>query len=328
MHGERTYVITGATSGMGLLLARRLARSAGTRLLVGARTPALASALQRVVPTSQLTLLELDLANPESVAQFCNRAAELLGRAAAVDAIVCNAGLQIVSNRVMTADGVEMTFAANHLGHFQLVHGLLPMMRRGGLVVATASGTHDPNDRLARRFGFRGGIFPSAEAVARGDLDASKGLTQQGMDRYATSKLCNILFVKDMARRTTDGSVRFLAFDPGLMPGTGLARDRSAMERLGWTYLLPVLRFVMGGVSSAERSADAYAKLLHSAAPDFASGAYVDFRLREIAPSEDAARSDLAHDLYRISARLSQVDLIAYPVAARNAGSAGPATLD
>ena len=207
MQGERTYVMTGATSGMGLVLARKLAQSAGTRLVVGARTPALASALRRVVPANRLTLLELDLANLGSVAQFCNRAAEVFGRAATVDAIVCNAGLQITSGRRMTADGVEMTFAANHLGHFQLVHRLLPMMRRGGLVVATASGTHDPSDPLASRFGFRGGIFSSAEAVARGDLDASQDLTQQGMDHYATSKLCNILFIKEMARRMTDLSV-------------------------------------------------------------------------------------------------------------------------
>jgi protochlorophyllide reductase len=197
------------------------------------------------------------------------------------------------------------------------------MMRRGGLVVATASGTHDPSDPLASRFGFRGGIFPSAEAVARGDLDASQDLTQQGMDHYATSKLCNILFIKEMARRMTDGSVRFLAFDPGLMPGTGLARDRSVAQRFGWTYVLPVLRLVMRGVSSAERSADAYAKLLHTTASDFASGAYVDFRLREIAPSEDATRSDLAQDLYRVSARLSQVDLTAHSLAPDGARSAG-----
>ena len=130
MQGERTYVMTGATSGMGLVLARMLAQSAGTRLVVGARTPALAGALRRVVAANRLTLLELDLANLGSVAQFWNRAAEVFGREATVDAIVCNAGLQITSGRRMTADEVEMTFAANHLGHFQLVHRLLPMTRR------------------------------------------------------------------------------------------------------------------------------------------------------------------------------------------------------
>jgi hypothetical protein len=50
-------------------------------------------------------------------------------------------------------------------------------------------------------FGIRGAIFPGAEAVARGVLDAKAALKQQGMDRYATSKLCNILFTFEMARR-------------------------------------------------------------------------------------------------------------------------------
>ena len=115
---------------------------------------------------------------------------------------------------------------------------------------------------------------------------------------------------------------------PGLMPGTGLARDRSVAQRFGWTYVLPVLRLVMRGVSSAERSADTYAKLLHTTASDFASGAYVDFRLREIAPSEDATRSDLAQDLYRVSARLSQVDLTGHSLAPDGARSAGLTTSD
>lgn len=308
---ERIFVMTGATSGMGLQLARNLAQNSGVHLIIGARTPASAHVLQRLVPANRLTLLELDLANLASVTRFCKQAIEAVGSKAALDAIVCNAGLQIVDGPRMTADGVEMTFAANHLGHFLLVHGLLPMVRQDGLVVTTASGTHDPNDPLARTFGFRGGIFPSAEAVARGELDASADPLQQGKDRYATSKLCNILFIKEMARRGENGSVRFLAFDPGLMPGTGLARDYSAIQRFGWTYLLPMLRFVFSGVSSAEKSANAYAQLLQSRAPDLESGAYIDFRLRAIAPSDDAFRADLSKELYRVSCDLCGSELAA-----------------
>lgn len=303
----RTYVMTGATSGMGLLLAGKLAREGDTRIIVGARSPASTVALKRAVPNARLTVLPLDLVNQKSVTGFCKAVTEAIGNARCLDAIVCNAGLQITTGRTKTDDGIETTFAANHLGHFLLVDRLLPFLRHGAVVTATASGTHDPNDKLARRFGFRGGLFPSALAVSRGELDASVSTVQQGMDHYATSKLCNILWVKEMSRRIPADEVAFQAFDPGLMPGTGLARDRSAVERFGWTYLLPLLRFAMSGVSTAEKSATAYAKLLRSVSQRFASGKYIDFNLLEITPSQAALREDYARDLYEVSRELTQL---------------------
>jgi NAD(P)-dependent dehydrogenase (short-subunit alcohol dehydrogenase family) len=301
-----TYVMTGATSGMGLQMSRRLGQSPATRLVVGARNPSACAALSRAVPQENLTVLQLDLADQSSVARFCRKVTEIGGGARLIDGIVCNAGLQITRGRSMTADGVETTFAANHLGHHHLVQRLLPALRRGAIVTVTASGTHDPDDPLARRFGFRGGFFPGAMAVARGELGAAGSSVQQGKDRYATSKLCNILWVKEMARRIAEEDVKFLAFDPGLMPGTGLARDRSAAERFGWTYVLPALRLFIAGVSSADRSATAYVSLLRENARNFTSGAYVDFRLREIRPSSDALSPALARDLYDVSSKLVQ----------------------
>jgi protochlorophyllide reductase len=214
-----TFLLTGATSGMGLEAARALARDPARQVIAGARRPGAAAALRAAVPAERLTLLELDLGSLASVRRFAAEVRQRLseGRLAG---IACNAGLQLVGPTRRSPEGHELTFATNHLGHFLLVHALLDLLAPGAPVVSTASGTHDPEDRLARRFGFRGAIFPDASSVARGELDLKVGGKQAGMDRYATSKLCNILFTYDMAVRVPAERARFLAFDPGLMPGT------------------------------------------------------------------------------------------------------------
>lgn len=299
---RRVYLITGATSGMGLAAVRQLARETDATLIVGARAPERAAALRDTVPANRLQLLPLDTSSLRSVAAFSDAVEATLGADGAIDAVACNAGLQIVGQHSRSEDGYDLTFATNHLGHFALVQRLLPRLARGAVVVSTASGTHDPRERLARVFGFRGGLFRDAATVAAGDLDPAASAVQQGMDRYATSKLCNILFTMEMARRVPSERARFVAFDPGLMPGTDLARDRSAIERWGWRNLLPALRVMSGKVSSAERSGLALARLL--AEPALASsGQYLDFRLRPVEPSPDAYRADLAADLHDFSIR-------------------------
>jgi NAD(P)-dependent dehydrogenase (short-subunit alcohol dehydrogenase family) len=317
MTKTQTFIITGGTSGMGLELVRRLGRDPSNTLIVGARSPHTAHALRASVPVARLFDLPLDLEDLTSVRSFANAVIAKLRPADLIDGIACNAGLQLVGPLEKNDEGVEKTFAANHLGHFVLVHALLPHLSPGAVVVSTASGTHLPGDKVSGMFGFRGAIFPSADAVSRGQLDADASVMQQGMDRYATSKLCNILFTFEMARRVPLTDARFLAFDPGLMPGTGLARGRSSFDRFGWAYLLPVLRFAMKGVSTPVRSATALAALLTGMSYAERTAVYVDFTLAATPASSDAMREDLARDLYDISARLGRVTGLPEPTAAR-----------
>jgi NAD(P)-dependent dehydrogenase (short-subunit alcohol dehydrogenase family) len=226
-----------------------------------------------------------------------------------LSAIALNAGIQITTGLEKSIDGSERTFASNYLGHFLLVCLLLPVLSANGVVISTVSGTHDPNDFLAGLFGFRGGFFPNAEAVAQGILDTSVSLRQQCLDRYATSKLCNLLFTYEMARRVPPDRVRFLAFDPGLMPGTRLARDRGARERFAWKYLLPVLGLFVPGVSSPKRSARILYRLLTEPLIAQNTGLHFDYRLKQTKTSKDSRREDYQKELYELSVKLSRTEV-------------------
>lgn len=296
------YVLTGATAGMGLRIAAHLREKAGARLLIGARRPAQAADLHALVPEAEV--LSLDLASLASVAAFAAVAASRLAEAP-LAGIICNAGLQLVGPPRLTPDGVDESFAVNYLGHFALVERLLPRLAPGGVVVTIGSGTHNPADPLARLFGFRGADFPTAERVAAGMIGRQDQPKRAGMDRYATGKLCAILHMLELAGRIPPDVARFYAFDPGLMPGTDLARARSAPERFAWRHLLPRLRYLVAGVSSADASAAALVERLVLGPEAYPSGAYVEFTGRLAPHDELARRADLAQALRAASLRLT-----------------------
>ncbi|MFO1158548.1 MAG: SDR family NAD(P)-dependent oxidoreductase [Reyranellaceae bacterium] len=285
------HLLTGATSGIGLQLARQLLAQPATALIVGARRPAGAQALRALAGEDRLTILPLDLCSLASTAAFADTVVNhLQGRTLA--SLAANAGVQITGPRRMTGDGYEETFQANWLSHAVLIEQLRPALAPAAPVVFTASGTHDPAHPAARRFGFRGGLFPGIARVAEGRLDEAASVKQQGMDRYATSKLVAILHVYALARRAAAEGPRPFAFDPGLMAGTGLARDRSALERFGWSTVLPLLASVMPGASTPLRSASALALLLTGRAMSGVSGRHLDFTLAETPSSADSHRLD------------------------------------
>jgi NAD(P)-dependent dehydrogenase (short-subunit alcohol dehydrogenase family) len=308
MATSQTILMTGATSGLGFNTVQHLSERLNVNLIVGARHPEQAHRLRSVRPKAQLVLLPLDLTSLESVHQFAATVIDRLGERQ-LTAVALNAGIQIMTGLERTENGYERTFASNYLGHFLLVWLLLPVLAEQSVVVSTASGTHDPKDLLSKQFGFRGGFFPSAEAIANGNLDDSVSSKQQCLDRYATSKLCNLLFTYDMAHRVSPNQAKFLAFDPGLMPGTNLARDRSAVERLAWNYILPILGCFVPGVSSSRRSARSLSRLLTEPAIAPMSGSHFDHRLKQTNTSDDSRREDWQQELYSLGSRLTGIKI-------------------
>lgn len=293
----RTAIITGANAGLGFETARALLDADPSWHVVLAvrdlrRGSAAAAVLGR---PERCTALEVDLASLASVRDFADR---LRGAGLPpLHAIVCNAGLQVVSGTEQTADGVEMTFGVNHLGHFALVQGLLDDLARPGRIVVVSSGTHDP----AKFTGMPSPVYSSAAEIARpADLTDSA----EGRRRYTTSKLCNVLYAYELDRRLDHGDqgVTVTAFDPGLMPGSGLARDYSPAGRWAWRYLFPALR-VLPGVNSMATSGRHLAALVSDPRHDGVTGAYFSGR-RQIPSSTDSYDLDKAADLWETSERL------------------------
>jgi len=292
----RTAVITGANTGLGFECARTLlADDPSWHLVLAVRDVTRgADAVARLGHRSRCTVLELDLASLQSVRTF----AETL-RAAALPplhALVCNAGVQVVSGTEYTADGVETTWGVNHLGHFALVQTLLDDLVSPARIVVVSSGTHDP----AKLTGMPSPIYTTAEALAHPDESPSP----EGRRRYTTSKLCNVLFAYELDRRLDHGArgITVNAFDPGLMPGSGLARDYSRLGRLVWRYVFPLLR-VLPNVNSIRSSGAKLAALTADTRFEGVTGAYFEGR-RQIRSSDESYDRAKALDLWKTSEQL------------------------
>jgi hypothetical protein len=107
-----------------------------------------------------------------------------------------------------------------------------------------------------------------------------------------------------MAQRLSECQVNCLAFDPGLMPGTELARDRGAMEQFAWRYVLPLLGYVVPGISNPTRSAKTLAALLMGTMiPQ--TGQHWDYRGKPTRTSELSYRQDYQDQLYAVSLELT-----------------------
>jgi NAD(P)-dependent dehydrogenase (short-subunit alcohol dehydrogenase family) len=273
-----TYLVVGASTGLGRALAERLSRK--HRVLVAGRNK-----------EADVSVDLRDLASVERAADEVRAKGPLAG-------IVCNAGVQNAAGLERTPAGHEETFAINHLAHFAFLARLAPP--RETRVAFIGSGTLDPEKRAARMFGFRGGLYTSARELAAGEGYPPGDVRQRGRDRYATSKLCNLLTARALARR----GVHAFAFDPGLMPGTGLARTMSAIERAAWKSVMRVLSYAMPGASTTGRSAAALEWALENAGP----GEYVDFHAERVPMPKVALNEQHSEELYAGSLALLGVE--------------------
>lgn len=294
----RTAIITGASSGLGLECARALLRSdPAWHLALPVRDAGRgAEAVRQLGEPQRCTVMPMDLASLASVRTFTEAVRE--SGLPPLRAVVCNAGVQVVSGTERTRDGIEMTFGVNHLGHFALVHGLLDTLARPARIVVVSSGTHDPS----KHTGMPAPRYTSAADLAHpGEGPAA----DDGRRRYTTSKLCNVLFTYELDRRLGSGGdgVTVNAFDPGLMPGSGLARDYPPLQKFAWRYLLPALR-VLPNVRSTRTSGRYLAALAGDARYAGVSGEYFA-GLRPIKSSPDSYDRDKAHDLWQTSERLA-----------------------
>jgi NAD(P)-dependent dehydrogenase (short-subunit alcohol dehydrogenase family) len=258
-------VLTGATSGIGRAAARELARRGAEVAIVG-RDPA------RVRETAGGVMHEhvADLASLEEVRRL---AGELLDRYERIDVLANNAGAMFTTRRV-TPDGYEQTFALNHLAPFLLTTLLLARLRESGArVVTTASDAH------------------TGGALDLDDLQSERSF--RAMRTYSTSKLCNVLFTRELAKRETE--ITATCFHPGLVR-TGWGKNDGLLYRIGLTAISPFMR-------SPERGARSLVWLALSDEAAGLDGVYVqDEKVR--APSAAAQDDMLAAALWEVSEEL------------------------
>ena len=242
--------------------------------------------------------MKVDLASLDSVRGFVAgyRDADL----PPTRALVCNAGIQVVSGTRTTAEGFELTFGVNHLGHFCLVQGLLDRLASPARIIVVSSDTHDP----AKRTGMPAPRYESAAALADPESESGESLLELGRRRYTTSKLCNVMFAYELDRRLGQGQdgVSVNAFNPGLMPGSGLARDYSGIRLFAWRFVLPLMR-VLPQVRSARVSGKHFAALAADPSYDGVSGRYFD-GLEAVESSADSYDRGMALNLWQTSERL------------------------
>ncbi|MDT5360741.1 MAG: hypothetical protein QOC69_2503 [Mycobacterium sp.] len=298
----KTAIITGAGAGLGLECARALLDTDPSwHVVLAVRNPPRgADAVTLLGAPDRCTVIEVDLASLASVRTFVQnvRAATELPP---IQAIVCNAGVQVISGTQATVDGFEMTFGVNHLGHFAMVQGLLDTpLASPARIVVVSSGTHDPS----KFTGMPNARYTTAADLAQPTAGPDESSVDAGRRRYTTSKLCNVLFAYELDRRLDHGrhGITVTAFDPGLMPGSGLARDYPPLQQLAWRYLLPALRF-LPGVRSTRTSGRYLAALAADPRFDGVTGTYFAGP-KPIRSSADSYDGDKARDLWETSERL------------------------
>lgn len=207
----KTFLVTGCNSGLGeealRVLALRGGRVVGTARTVEKAKAACEKVQGRTVP------LACELSEPSSV-KACVE--EVKRQGLKLDAILCNAGIMALPKREQ-AFGYELQFFTNHIGHFILVTGLLEQLTETGRVVMLSSGAH-----------FRA----PKEGIQFDNLDGTKGYTPWG--NYGQSKLANLLFAKELARRLAGTKKSANAVHPGVIR-TNLGR-----------HMNPVAGFLFG----------------------------------------------------------------------------------
>lgn len=270
----KQVLITGATNGIGLAAAEALAARGADVAIVGRNETRAKIAVARVrtVAAAGATVGTL-MADLSSQAAVRKLAAEVLARYPRLDILVNNAGAMFTTRQLST-DGIELTWALNHQGPFLLTTLLLDRLKAKtpSRIITTASEAHQGAD------------------IPFDDLNAER--SYRGFNRYKQSKLANILFTSELARRLNGSGVTAHCFHPGLV-ASGFNRNNGLLMDLAMTLLRPVAR-------SVEQGAETLVWLAES--PDVTrtnGGYYVDMEWRP--PSPQGQDMAAARRLWEIS---------------------------
>ncbi|KAJ5166846.1 uncharacterized protein N7482_005627 [Penicillium canariense] len=264
---QRTVLVTGGTSGLGYHCALAIARQRPDyQVVIASRSDPTASAdaLNSLLDQQNVQFLKLDLSSLANVRLF------------AADWEALPRGVEY------TEDGFEKTFAISHIGHALLFSLLRPYLANTARVVIVSSGTHDPEQKT----GMPDANYQSAKDLA---YPPSASVGKNGRQHYTNTKLANVLYSYALHRRFESINEKHgrhwtvVAFDPGLMPGTGLARGAHWVLKFLWSRVLPniipFLRLVLSpNVHRPQESGESLARLAVDSDVEGMSGVYFEGR--------------------------------------------------
>ena len=277
MHGK-LCVVTGATGGIGRITARELARRGAAVVIIGRNRERGESAVAeaRAVGAASAAFVAADLSSQNDIRRL---ASEIVERHPRIDVLVNNAG-GMFRRRTLSADGIEMTFALNHLSYYLLTHLLLPALAKASAarIVNVASAAHRGVD------------------IDFDNLGGERGY--RGLKAYKRSKLANICFTFELARRLEGSTVSANALHPGFV-ATDIGARSDWMATITWRL---VSRFAI----DVEKGAQTSIHLAASKEVEGVNGRYFA-HCRPAAPSAPACDLDMQRRIWDVSAAMTGV---------------------
>ena len=287
---NKVIVITGATSGIGQVAAENLAVM-GARIVQVARDRARGhEALKRLRERAPDVAHSIYYADLSRLSEMKRVASEIAGAEPRIDVLINNAGAMFGSRQV-TEDGLEFTFALNHMSYFVLTHSLRERLLAPARVVNTASDAHE-----AATLDFDD--LQSVEAY-RGNLLETLRYGGPGFKVYGRSKLCNILFTRELARRLAGAGVTANCLHPGFV-ATRFGDQTGGLISFG-------IRIAKRFALSPQQGAETLVYLASSPEVANVTGKYFN-KCRPVAPSREAQDDATAERLWAETALLAHLE--------------------
>jgi NAD(P)-dependent dehydrogenase (short-subunit alcohol dehydrogenase family) len=280
--GGRVAIVTGASAGIGKAAAKALVMM-GWRVIGVGRDPGrcdTAEAEIRALPNADFAMVRADLSLLSETARAARAIAELTPR---VDALLNNAG-GLYAERVITSEGHEATFAANHLAPFLLTKKLMPELR------ATAASA---GPGMVRVVGVSSSGHEHCSGMNWQDLGFAEGFV--GAAAYCHAKLANLLFTRELARRAAPDGIVAHAMHPGVVDSNFASHGDAPMQE----YMASIKDRSL----TPEEAADTLVWLASAEEPGRSTGLYFHQR-QAIDPAPSAQDDDAARRLWEVSDEL------------------------
>ncbi len=320
-----TIFITGGSSGIGFQAVLKLI-SLGHNIILPCKTISRANEVLTNIFNQSLVELSnkaeiytpiMDLSDLKSIDFLCS---ELKKRRVNLDVLILNAGLQYTGSKIprMSTQGIELTFAVNHLSHFYLTQKILPLidMSNNPKIIITSSEVHNPNS-AGGKVGAKASLGNLKGLESGAGFEMIDGSKFNADKAYKDSKLCNILFAKKLSinLRKKNILIPVIAWAPGLVisrDGKGFFRYSRKYNQLGQILFAFLARDILRITTSNEKAGLLLANLCYLNKynkPDFnfysnriiSSGKFI-FEKTDI--SNEARREDLSDKLWELSQSL------------------------